>query len=147
MSNLAVVFLGIIALSSLVQAAFMIGLALEGRRMGRRLDEIEKRFENEVRPSLQNLARLSGSVAEVGDILVTQARRVDVFMGDTVAKLEEATSLMRNVLVRPLGPISDLTAILKGFRKGFEIYRRLGGLDSERKGGSRRYADDEHLFI
>jgi hypothetical protein len=147
MSDLAVVFLGVIALSSLVQAAFMIGLAVQSKRMGRRLEEIEKRFETEIRPSLQNLARLSGSIADVGDIVVTQVRRVDAFMGDTLSKLEEATSLLREVLVRPLGPISDLTAILKGFRKGFEIYRRLGGIDSERKGGARRYADDEHLFI
>ncbi len=147
MSNLAVVFLGIIALSSLVQAAFMIGMVAEGRRLGRRLDEIEKRFENEIRPTLQNLSHLSGSFAEVGDIVVSQARRIDAFMGDTVTKLEEATSLLRGVLVRPLGPLSDFTAILKGFRKGFEIYRRLGGIDSERKGGARRYADDEHLFI
>jgi hypothetical protein len=147
MSDLAVVFLGVIALSSLVQAAFMIGLAIQGRKLGRRLDEIEKRFEDEIRPTLKNLSRLSNSFAEVGEVLSVQAQRVDRFMGDTVEKLEEATTLLREVVLRPIGPLSDITAILKGFRKGLEIYRRLGGIDSERRGGARRYSDDEHLFI
>jgi hypothetical protein len=147
MSDLAVVFLGVIALSTLVQAAFMVGLAIQGRQMARRLDEIERRFEDEIRPTLKNVARLTHSFAEVGHLLELQAHRVDAFMGDTVAKLEETTSMLREVVLRPIGPLSDITALLKGFRKGLEIYRKLGGIDSERKGGARRYSDDEHLFI
>jgi hypothetical protein len=147
MSNTAVVFLGVIALSSLVQAIFLMALAIQGRKLGRRLDEMERRFEDELRPTLRNMARLSQTFAEVGDIVGTQARRVDAFMADTILKMEEATTTIREVVLRPLGPIVDITAILKGFRKGLEIYKRLGGFESERKGGARRYADDEHLFI
>jgi hypothetical protein len=147
MTTLAVIFLGVIALSSLVQAAFLITLGKESRKLGRRLDEIEQRFETEVRPTLQSVARISKNFAEVSDSLASQARRVDAFMADTVAKLEETTTAVREVVLRPLGPLVDITALLKGFRKGFEIYRRLGGIESERKGGTRRYQDDEHLFI
>src|SRR5688500_9427472 len=99
MMTLAVIFLGVIALSSVVQAAFMIGLAREGRRLAERLDEIERRFESELRPTLQNLSRLSASFAEVGDILTNQARRIDGFMGDTITKLEEATTTLREVVL------------------------------------------------
>jgi hypothetical protein len=93
------------------------------------------------------MARLSQTFAEVGDLVGTQARRVDAFMADTILKMEEATTVLREVVLRPLGPLLDITAILKGFRKGLEIYKRLGGFESERRGGARRYADDEHLFI
>jgi len=147
MSTLAVVFLGVIALSSLVQAAFLIGLVLEGRKLGRRLDEIEKRFEKEITPALRSLSRLSTNLAEVSDIVSVQARRVDRFMADTIDKLEDATTVLRQVMMRPVGTLLDITALLKGLRKGLEIYRRLGGMESERRGGARRYADDEHLFI
>jgi hypothetical protein len=147
MMTLAVIFLGVIALSSLIQAAFLIGLAREGRELSKRMLAIEQRFENEIRPTLQNLSRMSQNFAEVSDIIGAQARRVDLFMADTVDKLEQATTSLRDVVLRPLGPLVDITALLKGFRKGLEIYRRLGGIDSERKGAARRYQDDEHLFI
>jgi hypothetical protein len=147
MMTLAVIFLGVIALSSLIQAAFLIGLAREGRELSKRVLAMEQRFETEIRPTLQNLSRISQNFVEVSDIIGAQARRVDLFMADTVEKLESATNSLRDVVLRPLGPLVDITAMLKGFRKGLEIYRRLGGLDSERKGASRRYQDDEHLFI
>src|SRR3954447_11685427 len=107
---------------------------------------MEQRFETEIRPTLKNLARVSASFAEMSDVLSTQAKRVDAFMADTVDKLQEATSSLRDVVLRPLGPLVDITALLKGFQKGLEIYRRLGGMDSAKKGPARRYQDDEHLF-
>jgi hypothetical protein len=148
MNTLVVIFLGVIALSSVVQAAFLIGVALEGKKLGRRLDEIERRFESDVRPVLQNLTRLSHNLAEASEVVTTQARRVDHFMEDTVLKLEEATSALHHMMMKPVGTLLDITALLKGFRKGLEIYRRLGGLEnSEGRGGVRKYPDDEHLFI
>lgn len=147
MMTLGVIFLGLIALSSLVQAVFLIGVAREGKQLSRRMLEMEQRFETEIRPSLKNLARVSHDFAEFSGLMASQARRVDAFMADTVGKLEQATSSLRDVVLRPLGPLVDITALLKGFQKGLEIYRRLGGIDSARKGDVRRYQDDEHLFI
>jgi hypothetical protein len=147
MDTVGVVFLGVIALSSVVQAAFLIGLILEGKKLGRRLDEIERKFETELTPSLRNLSRLSQNLAEVSDLVAVQSRRADKFMADTIDKLEEGTTMLRQVMMRPMSTLMDITALLKGIRKGVEIYRRLGGLESEHRGGPRRYADDEHLFI
>jgi len=147
MPTLVVVFLGIIALSSVVQAVFLIGLAIEGKKLGRRLEDMERRFEAEIRPAIQNLSRLSRNMADVSELMTSQARRIDLFMSDTVDRLDEASNALRQVMLKPVGTLMDITAMLKGFRKGLEIYRRLGGLDSERKGGPRRYPDDEHLFI
>jgi hypothetical protein len=147
MDTVGVVFLGVIALSSVVQAAFLIGLILEGKKLGRRLDEIERKFETELTPSLRNLSRLSQNLAEVSDLVAVQSRRADKFMADTIDKLEEGTTMLRQVMMRPMSTLMDITALLKGIRKGVEIYRRLGGMESEHRGGPRRYADDEHLFI
>jgi hypothetical protein len=147
MMTLAVIFLGVLAVSSLAQAAFLVAIAREGKELSRRLLVIEDRFEKEIRPSLENLGRVSRNFAEASELLALQARRVDQFMAVTVERVEEATSAVRDIVLRPLGPLVDITAILKGFRKGLEIYRRLGGLERERKGSGRRYQDDEHLFI
>jgi len=147
METLGVVFLGVIAVSSAIQAVFLVRLGLEGKKLGQRLEEIERRFETELQPSLRNLAKVSQNVAEVAEIVALQTRRVDLFMADTIDKLEDATGVVRQVMMRPMSALLDITALLKGIRKGVEIYRRLGGMESEHRGGARRYADDEHLFI
>jgi hypothetical protein len=148
MNSWAVLFLGVIALSSLVQAVFLIGLAVGGRRLARRLDEMQKGIDREIRPTLDNLSRITRNLAEIADLATLQARRVDDVLADTVDKIEEATDMIRRVILRPLGPLVDVAAFLKGLRRGVQVYRKLRGLESQGRGSSRRNADeDEHLFI
>jgi hypothetical protein len=147
MESWGVAFLGVIALSSVVQAAFLIGLAIHGRRLSRRLEELTNSIEREIRPSLEHVSRATRNLTEVSDLALLQARRVDDLVADTVEKVEEATSLLRRVTHRPLGPLVDIGAFFKGLHRGFAVYRSLRGVDAERRGSSRRYAEDEHLFI
>jgi hypothetical protein len=144
-----VVFLGVIALSSLVQAGFLIGLAVAGRRLTKRLDTMQDRIDREIRPAMDNLARISRNFAEVTDLVTLQARRIDDLLADTIEKIEDTTTMIRRVVVRPLGPLVDLTAFLKGVRRGVEVYYKLRGLEKSRhRPPPRRVADeDEHLFI
>lgn len=142
------VFLGIIALGSVVQAAFLVGLAMQGKRVARRLDELQDRIDREIRPGLENLQRVTRNLADVSDLAVLQVRRFDGLLADTVDKIEDATSLIRKVVLRPLGPLVDIAAFLKGIRRGLEVYQQLRGFDRHDRAADRRYdADDEHLFI
>lgn len=147
MNSWGVVFLGVIALSSVVQAVFLIGLARSGRRLARRLDELQDRIDREIKPNLDHLSRMTRNLAEVSDYAVLQARRVDDLLADTFEKIEQTTSMIRQIILRPLGPLLDIAAFFKGVRKGLEVYQQLRGLDPGRR-ASRRYAEeDEHLFI
>ena len=147
MDSWGVIFLGIIALSSLVQAVFLLGMAREGRRLGQRLEELQQRLDREIRPGLEQLSRMARNVAEISDIAVLQARRIDDLVQDTVEKIEDTTGVIQKVILRPLGPIADIVAFLKGLRRGLQVYRQLSGMDSGRRGSSQRYTEDEHLFI
>jgi hypothetical protein len=148
METWGVVFLGIIALGSAVQAVFLITLAVQGKRMGRRLDAFQERLDREIRPGLDNLTRVTKNLAHVSDLAVLQAQRFDGLLADTVEKIEETTTLMRKVILRPLGPLVDLAAFFRGIRRGLEVYHQLRGFDRQEGGQARRYEeDDEHLFI
>ena len=150
MGTWAVVFLGVIALASLVQTIFLVALAVAGRRLARRVDEIHDRFEREIRPSIESLSRLSRNLAEMTDLATLQARRIDGVLADTLDKVEDATSQFRRFLLRPLGPLADVAAVIKALRRGLDVYHRLRGLDSpKRRMPTRRMAagEDEHLFI
>lgn len=150
MESWGVVFLGVIAVATVVQVAFTVGLALGGLRLFRRVEELQTRIERDVKPALDHLSRITRNVAEVTDLATLQARRIDYFLADTVDKLEELTSAVRDVVSRPLGPLADVLAFVKGLRKGIDAYRHLGGLESSRRRGVPRRSpaeDDEHLFI
>jgi hypothetical protein len=147
MDSLGLAFLGVIALASALQSVLIVGLLVYGRRLARRLEEFQQRLEREVRPTLDGLAQVTRNLGEVSDIAVLQARRLDDLVADTVVKVEEATDLVRRVVVRPLGPLAEVAAIFKGVRRGLEVFHQLRGADTQRRGSSRSYAEDEHLFI
>jgi hypothetical protein len=147
MDSLGLVFLGVIALASLVQGAFLVGLALGGLRLARRVGELQKSVETEIRPAFDDVSRLAQNLAAVSEIATGQAHRLEALVAQTVSRVEHAHSQVRTAIDHPLGPFRDVGAILKGFRRGLEVYQRLGGLNAQRQGASRRYAEDEHLFI
>jgi hypothetical protein len=148
MDTWGVVFLGIIALGSLIQSAFLVRIAMAGRELSRRLAELQERVDRDLRPTLDNLTRVTRNLAEVSDVAVLQARRVDDLLADTIEKIEGTTTLVKQVVLRPLGPLMDIAAFFKGVRRGLEVYQTLRGFDRRERPPRGSYADDdEHLFI
>src|SRR5262245_29386263 len=96
METTGVWFLGVIALSSVVQAAFLVALAVGGLKLMKRVDELQERLDREVRPAFEHLARVTRNLAEVSDLATLQARRIDFFLADTVDKLEDVTTQVRS---------------------------------------------------
>ena len=153
MESWGVVFLGVIALASVVQAVFLIGLVVFGLRQARRLDELQSRLDKDIAPALENFTRVSRAAAEISDLATLQARRLDLVLADTIEKIEETTGVIQQLVVRPLKPIGGILALLKGVQRGMEVYLQLGahagrgapaGPPPPRR---RSHEDDEHLFI
>jgi hypothetical protein len=150
MSTWAVVFLGVIALASLVQATILVVLVLESRKLARRVDQLQDRWDRELKYSLEHLERIARNFAEVSDLAVLGARRVNEGVADVMERVEETTSLVRRMLIKPLQPLVDIAAFVKGLRRGISVYQQLRGIDGGSKRPARSYSDaaeDEHLFI
>jgi hypothetical protein len=147
METWGVFFLGVIALASVVQGAFLVGLMLAGRRLSQRIDALQTRIDRDVTPALQNFTRVSQAAAEIADLATLQARRLDVLLADTIDKVEETTTLVQQLVLRPLRPLGAILAFLKGLQRGLDVYVQSGRdrpLPPRRRG---RGEDDEHLFI
>ena len=151
MESWGVVFLGVIALASLVQAGFMVGLALAGMRLSRRVEELQEKLDREIKPALDSLTRVSRAAAEIADLATLQARRLDLLLADTVEKIEETTGVIQQLVIRPLKPVGAIVAFMRGLQRGMEVYLQLGrgahaGHHAHRPRRSHT-EDDEHLFI
>lgn len=148
MESWGVFFLGVIALASVVQAAFLIALALAGRRLAARVDELQRQLDRDIRPALDNLSRASRNIGEISDRAVLQARRVDAAIHDVLREIDATVRSLSRTARESLGPLVDVAAFFKGVRRAMEVYYQLRGFERQRHGGGRRYTeDDEHLFI
>jgi len=147
MESLGLVFLGLIALASLVQGLFLIGLGWGGLKLMRRIEDVQGRVERELRPALASVSRITRNVSEVTEVASAQVQRMEGLVDHTVARVEESRAQMRQAMSVPLGGLAEVSALLKGFRRGLDVYRRLGGLEAQGRGAGRQYRDDEHLFI
>ncbi len=145
MDDLALAFLGVIALASLVQGAFFVYLGMSGLRLARRVGEIRKAVEEEIQPASDNVSRVAGDLAEVSELATAQVRRVQDLVADTAARVEDVR--LQVAAAHPLDSVRNLGAVVKGLRRGLQVYRQLGALGVQRRGAARRYAGDEHLFI
>ena len=152
MESWGVFFLGVIAVTAVVQAGFLVGLVVFGLRLARRLDALQTRLDREISPALDNFNRVSRAAAEIADLATLQARRLDVALADTIERVEETTAAIQKFVVRPLKPIGEILAFLKGLQRGMEAYFQPGRTappDAPRPVHRRRGhpEDDEHLFI
>jgi hypothetical protein len=145
--DLALVFLGLIALAALVQGAFLIALGVGGVRLLRRVTEIHQGLQADILPAFANMNRISADLNEVSAVTAAQVVKVQDLVAETVARVEDVRIHVATAAVRPLDSFRDLGAVVKGLRRGLQVYRQLGALGAQRRGATRRYAGDEHLFI
>lgn len=143
MQTLVIIFLAVIAVSSLLQAAAAIGAAIAARKLERHVDEIEGRFERELRPALANVARIVETAADVSGKAAAQARRVDTAVAGATERVNDAVSrIARGVQDTVVGslekvegtvgrrarkvarPFARAAAILEGLRRGVIVWRQ-----------------------
>lgn len=147
MESLGLVFLGLIALASLVQGLFLIGLGLGGLKLMRRIQDVQDRVERELQPVLASVSRITRNVSEVTAVTTAQVQRMEELVDHTMSRVDETREQVREAMSMPLGGLAEMSALLKGFRRGLEVYQRLGALEAQARGAGRQYRDDEHLFI
>lgn len=150
MHTLVIVFLAVIAVATLLQAVAAISAAIAARKLEQRVDELEVRFERELRPALANVARLLETAANVSDQAAARARRVDDAVAGAAERVNDAVNrVARGVQetvagslekvedgvgrrVRRVGrPFARAAAIMEGFRRGVIVWRARGARPPE----------------
>ena len=147
MDDAALIFLGLIALAAAVQGAFLVALGMGGLRLLRRVNEVHSGLQAEIRPAFENMNRVASDLSEMSAVTAAQVLKVEDLVAHTVARIDDMRAQVATAAARPLDSFRDLGAVLKGLRRGLQVYRQLGALGAQRRGATRRYAGDEHLFI
>ncbi len=140
------VFLAVIALGALLQAAVVAALAVGARFLKQKIAVLEEAVEQEVLPRLDSLAELAGRIVEVSGDALGEAERITesvtqgaTRLGDTIGAVADRVAGVAGAAVDGVERILDLgervverptgrsRALLKGLRRGFEVWRQGAG--------------------
>jgi hypothetical protein len=140
-SPLVIVFLAVIALTALLQAAFVGALAFGMRRGSLKLGLLEERFEATVVPQIRNAARLTNTAASLSERSLAHAVRLDGVLTATSRKaerhLDAATvrfeGAVEQAALRVDAAIDSRAARVRDHR----VLRKLGSVAAFLKGAQR----------
>ncbi len=128
MNEWAGFFLGVMAVTALVQCAFVIVAALGLRRTGEKVNQLCDRA-------------ISDSGRE-------QAARVEALLATTLESVETTIENVKTLVIKPIASLTELSAFWSGLRRGVESYRETEPKKRPTAVPKHRSEDsDEHMFI
>ena len=138
MSPRAELFLGIIAVATLISAIIQVGVLVAAGLLARRLTRLTERLEREIGPVFAHLDAIGREASRAASLATAQVERVDVLFGDVARRADETMNSVQHALSMPAREVS---ALLAGFRAIFQSLRQA------RPGRGRRTDDEDALFI
>ena len=116
------VFLGIIALATLITGIFHLGLTIAAIRMMKRMNQLTDRVEDAIQPTVARLDAFVDQAAHVVARASTQLHRAEVVFDDIGEQASRVSSTLRTLVTMPkresaalaAGARAALTMLTKG---------------------------------
>jgi hypothetical protein len=109
----APVFLGVIALATLVMAAIQVGAIIYGARAAQRIEQMLGRLETDLKPVLERAKQVSDDAAKMTAMATVQVERVDQVFHDLSHRIDETAVLIQRALVTPAREGAALFAAIR----------------------------------
>ena len=138
MNTWATVFLGIIAMATLVTAILQVVVLVAAAQLVKRVGRFIDIVEQDVRPIIANVSSVARDAARVASLAAAQVERADQMLTSTVHRLED---LLAHVQTLVTNTMREGNALMMGVRAVMAAIRAFQG---RRR---RRGEDDEALFI
>jgi two-component sensor histidine kinase len=137
-STWATVFLGIIAMATLITAILQVVLLVAAAQLVRRLGRFVDIIEQDVRPILASVSNIARDASRVASLAVAQVERADQLLSNTVHRIEDLLAHVQTLITTTL---REGNALMMGIRAVMAAIRAFQG---RRR---RRGDDDDALFI
>lgn len=134
------VFLGAIALATLVIAAIQVGGFFAALRIAKRLERLADEVQRDIRPLIAQAADVAEQARRSAALANQQIERIDRMMGDVAMRVTETVGILQRTVI---APIREGSAVIAGLKAGFEALRGLR--QSPARAG--RVEDEDALFI
>jgi hypothetical protein len=139
------VFIGIIAVAVSVMAMIQVAAIVAGVRLARRVDEMARQVETDIKPLLTHLTGIASEAGRAATLATTQIERLDRLVADLGHRADQTLSAAQHFIS---GPAREGMAVVAGLRAAVVALRALRE-SARRRSAVRGVAieDDESLFI
>jgi hypothetical protein len=137
-------FLGIIAFAVLIMALIQVGAIFAGLRLARRVDDMARQIDTEIKPLIANLTAMSSEAARAAAIAARQAERLDRVFGELVQRVDETIAAAQQFVT---GPARQGMAIMAGVKAVVDSFRSLREASRRRSAARPVMDEEESLFI
>jgi len=139
------VFLGAIAVATVVMAVVQVGIIVYGARLARRVDRLVEVVETEIKPALARVNDLSGDVNRATTLVVAQVERADQLFARVAERVDRVTLVAQDAVIEPFRQGS---ALLQGLRVALGVLREAASPRRPSTAPGGPVGDDEEaLFI
>jgi len=138
-SDAAIVFLGVIALATLVMAGVQVGVVVFALRLAKRVDALANQVEHEIKPLVANLTEVSQNAVRASSLAAAQVERADRLFADLTRRVDETITLVQTAII---GPAREGRAIISAVRAAVAAFRELRAARARA-----RVEDEDALFI
>ena len=143
MSVAAELFLGVIALSVLVMAAIQVGALMAGLRLARRVEQLSRQVDQDIKPLIANLTSLTAEAARSAELASRQVERVDRLFSDLTVRVDQTLAVAQQFVQ---GPARNGMALLSGVQAAVSAFKGIREASRRRRKTSPGVEDDS-LFI
>ena len=113
-------YLGLIALGVLVMAGIQVAAMVSVARAARRASEMAARIEQDVRPIIVNLQKVSEEAARASARAAAQVDRLDALVANVAKRVEDTAATVQQTILQPA---RDGLALLNGLKNVIASFR------------------------
>ena len=114
------VFLGVIALATIVMATVQLAMIVYGTRLAQRFDRLVDVVEKEIRPTLGRVNAMSEDMSRATSLAAVQAERFDKLFARLVEQVDHFSELTEDAVVEPM---RRGAALLQGLKVVMAVLR------------------------
>lgn len=126
MIDWSVVFLGVIAISTLIMALIQVGAIVATLKVVREAQKMLATVQEDVRPLIAKVGALTDEAGRTAKLATAQAEKVDRLVTDLTRRVDETANIVQQALITPAREGLAIVAALKaslGALRGFRDYR------------------------
>lgn len=135
------VFLGVIALGTLIMALIQVGAIIAALRLAKQAQQTMASVQQEVRPLLARANAVVDEASRTVALATAQAQKVDRVVTDLARRVDETAAVLQEAIITPA---REGMAIVAAIRAGLGALR---GFRDVRPGHRRPTDEEDPLFI
>jgi hypothetical protein len=133
-------FLGTIALATLIMAFVQLGAVVVAARVARQAQQTLTAVHHEIRPLIAKASLVADEAARTAVLASAQVQKIDRLVTDLSRRVDETATIVQQAIVTPA---REGVALLAAIKAGLAALRGIGDFGR----GSSRSEEEDPLFI